>query len=352
MGKKIETVSLEPSDVSAITGEYITEELLKARNNKVVVNQLFKKAVLPKGFSTGVVPKVPVASLNVYSISAGGSIAESSYAYGGVTVTPTKRGIYISVQNEALKQSARPIMKELTSEFSDAITTDLDLSGMTVALGLVSETIDQLSFSGGTLASGLHTPIVRVDSITGQTISSVDYYEGKMLLSGSMSAGTVVYTYSSVAENNGLYVVTGTAKTITANDILTVRGSLNANSLSADVVLVNDIDLPNLMDSSNGIFVNAEQYTDKESLLNGEKGQLVDLKVLSSPNVPRGISVVLDSSRLGYDVTARDLWVTVEDYPTNDEQRLRVWIEQIYSYGDTMSLGIVTGGQANAGDLE
>jgi hypothetical protein len=198
--------------------------------------------------------------------------------------------------------------------------------------------------------------ISSVDLSTG-SISSVDYYDGKILLSSSVSTGTVTFLYSDRCKSSSLYVDAVDPGTLTIYDILNIRGSLIANSMRPDVVIVHPVDLPDIFlsqEAAGNAFIPSKQYANKEDLLAGEVGQIVDLKLLSSLYAPEGVAIVADSKRLGWDIIKRDLTGTAEVKPEKDQTWYHLWAEREFAVSDDSAIGVVVNikkNQYKASDL-
>ena len=338
---------LGKADVEAVSGESVSKVMLKAVNSKLVFDQLFKNEELPNGFSSGVVPNAPTTALTInVNIGAGNSLSESGYTYNGTTVTPIKNGLYIAIDNESIKVSSNPLMNNLVNEMSSALAREMDKEASTVLLGITAVTLT--TFTDGTIGA-CSTPVLEIVSVNGGTIASVDYEKGSIILDASIPS-TITYTYSSVANGTGYHMASTSAKTISIKDVLTMRGSLNANSIHPDVLIINDIDVTNFVydTQTDGLI----SYS-KDARYNGEIASLLDLSILTSDLLPQGIAVLVDSSRSGYSITGNrgKVFSTVQDKLDLDQKHLRVYSEVGYSLGDTKSVGIITNGQTNGVNL-
>ena len=338
-----EELALVSADVAAITGQDIADTILELAYPKFVLSQLYKKVKIPDGHKSVVVPLRPSASILVsQNVTEGSSITLSSYSFTGQTVSASKQGIRCEINNEALESSKRELLNDLFSEASNEWARVQELNGLTVCLDLKIGTIS--SWTGGTLGSSTFTPIINIlTASSGVTITNVDYPDGKVALASSVSAGTVTFTYSNMAKNNGLYSAVKDAGTLSVWDVFKLRSSLCANSVNPDVVLVNDIDLPTMLYSPDvsDFLISIKEYTSQDGILNGEIGLLPPLRVLSSPLAPQGAVLILDSSRLGFNCFKRELEGSKEDRSEIDSVWYHLWSENTFVVADTLAIGVL-----------
>ncbi len=340
--KEIKELSLGSIDVAAISSDYVTPKVLTVRNGNMVLSQLFQEVQLPKGNRRGIIPSIPSATLTVnYDVPEGSTLSESAYSYNASTVSTKKSGIYIAVDKEAFGTS-QPFLDQLASEMGTSLAQSDELRAQTVILDLRVGRIT--TWEGGTLGTSGLTPIIEIQSVSGATVSSVDYYDGKVLLTGSITEATVTFTYSNRCGTVGTNQCVDAINkgVLSLDDLLNLRAVMNANSIRSDVFLLNDDDLKSfLYDSSVSCFVSVRQYTDRSNVLNGEMGQIGDTKILVSRYVPSGVGILVDSLRIGYDVVSKKLWSSVENKLDYDQIRIRCWEDHEYAIGDTLSVGLV-----------
>jgi len=354
---EIEELGLGTIGVAAISGIEISEELLKKAEPKFIISQLFKKVNIPEGYGWIKVPKVPTAALTVeVNLSEGSTISESSYSYNANTVSARKMGLYIPINNESLEYSAKPLLDELLDEVSTALAKAQELRAMTIALDIRSTLVTEadIDASGTTLAT-TNVPVLQVISSTFNTgtLDAIDYSDGKFRISDSITTGTVTFLYSNMAKNSGQYKSVAGIGTLTVKDILNLAGDLAKNSLSPDVVLINDQDIPDVLYDASGsaIFLHERAYTDKSNFLSGEIGMLAHLKLLSSALIPQGIAIVADSKRLGYNCIREQFRTHIEEEPGYDQTRLRVYTENDFVNADSLSVGLLCNFGSLASDL-
>ncbi len=353
--KDLVELALGTADVKEITPRVISKTVDFVSRRKTVFTQVFKEnRDLQKIKGRRIVLPNVSENIIVETVSEGSSVSTSStISYTGTTVEVAKFGIRLEIDNEALEMPVRDVLKDFLYEAGMKLAEELDLRAQTVALDLKTGTIT--TWTGGTLGSTTLTPIVAISSVSsGATISAVDYYDGKVLLSNSVSAATVTFLYSNRCKTSGLVVDASEKAKLTSWDILKLRSSLLTSSVNPDIVLVNSNEITTLLYDPDvpGLFVNAKLYN--EDLINGEVGMIADLKVVESPIVPEGIAVMVDSSRLGYHVIKRDLEAEQEDKPDIDRTWYHLWTEREFAVTDDNAIGIVVNAKAgnfSASDL-
>jgi len=353
--KDLVELALGTADVQAITPRVISQAVDFVARRKTVFTQVFREnrdLEKTKG-RTIVLPSIS-ENITVETVSQGSSVSTSStISYSGTTVEVTKFGIKLEIDNEALEIPVRDVLKDFLYEAGMKLAEELDLRAQTVALDLKVGTID--SWSGGTLGSTTLTPIVAISSVSsGATINSVDYYDGKILLANSVSAATVTFLYADRCRTSGLVTDASNKGTLTAWDILNLRYNMLNASVSPDIVLINSKEVTTLLYDTIGapLFVNAKLYN--EDLVNGEIGMIADLKIVESPLVPEGVAVMVDSSRLGYQVIKRDLDAEEELRPEMDRTWYHLWTEREFEVINDNAIGIIVNaksGTYSAADL-
>jgi len=190
------------------------------------------------------------------------------------------------------------------------LAEELDLRAQTIALDLKSGTIT--SWTGGTLGSTTLTPIVSISSVSpGATVSAVDYYDGKVLLSSSVPAATVTFLYSDRCKSSGLVVDASEKSKLTTWDLLKLRSTLLAASVSPDIVIVNSNEITTLL-------------------------------------YDEGAAIMVDSSRFGYQVIKRELEAKKEDRPELDRTWYHLWTEREFAVTDDNAIGIVVNAKAGS----
>ena len=349
MRELTELAGLGTADVQAITPKIISKTVDSVSRKKAVVSQIFREnrdLEKTKG-RTIVLPNV-TESITVESVSEGSSVSTSStISYTGTTVEVSKFGIRLEIDNEALETPVRDVLKDFLFEAGRKLAEELDLRAQTIALDLKSGTIT--SWTGGTLGSTTLTPIVSISSVSpGATVSAVDYYDGKVLLSSSVPAATVTFLYSNRCKSSGLVVDASEKSKLTTWDLLKLRSTLLATSVNPDIAIVNSNEITTLLYDPDvpTLFVNAKLYN--KDLINGEIGMVADLKLVESPLVPEGAAIMVDSSRLGYHVIKRDLEAKQEDRVEIDRTWYHLWTEREFAVTDDNAIGIVVNAKAGS----
>jgi len=339
--REIVELALGTQDVKAITPDVIAKTIDEVSRHKRVFSQLFRenRDLVGKPGRRLIIPRF-VSNIAVSSeVGEGTSISPSTFSYEGTTIDVVKFGIRFEIDKEAIETPVRDILKDALAISGREWANELDKRAMTIALDLKTGTIT--SWSGGTLGAAT-APVVQIISVNGATIDSVDYYKGSVVLTGSVSAATVTYLYSNRCKSTGLYIDVNTAEYLKIWDVLKLRSTLVANSIYPDVLIVHPREVETLLYDPDcmSLFVSIREYSDKQEILNGEIGQIADLKVLASGQVPEGIGILVDSNRLGYDVIKRDLTGTKEDKPEYDQVWYHLWSEREFGVSDTLAIGI------------
>jgi len=353
--KDLVELALGTADVQEITPRIISKTVDFVSRSKTVISQIFRENKdLEKVKARSIVLPNVTESITVETLSEGGTISSSStISYTGTTVEVSKFGIRLEIDNEALEMPVRDVLKDFLYEAGKKLAEELDLRAQTISLDLKSGTIS--SWSGGTLGSTTLTPIVTISSVSpGATINAVDYYDGKVLLSNSVSAATVTFLYSNRCKSSGLVVDVSEKSSLTAWDIFNLRSTLLAATVNPDIVLVNSTEVSTLLydPDVSSLFVNAKLYN--KDLISGEIGMIADLRIVESPLVPEGVAIMVDSSRLGYHVIKRDLEAEEESKPAIDRTWYHLWTEREFAVTDDNAIGIIVNaksGSFSASDL-
>jgi len=338
--KIIEELALGTADVETVSGRFVSSIIDYSAKGKVVLSPLFRKVVLPIGRSEAVLPKGS-STVTFQVVSQGGTVSSfSGYRYQGTTVRPVKFGAMLQVDTEALESPERDIFKDMLVEAGSEYARYLDDRARTIALDLTSQSATITTGSLGTFAN---VPVISITSAGVSTISSVEYDTGIVTLAASIASDTITSLYSAKCNTSGLWMEAASPQTLTVYDILSMRGTLIDNSMNPDIVLVHNSDIPSLIYDATGsnLFVNAREYTDKDELLNGEIGQIMDLKIVSSNYLPQGIGIIVDSSRLGFEITRRELYGEKENKPDYDQVWYHLWSEKEYAVTDNKAVGVI-----------
>jgi len=358
--KEYEELGLSTADVNSIAGIDIADEILQKAQQKSIFSQLFKRIDVEEGNSSFKYPKSPSSTITVsQAVAPNSSIAISGYVFNTGTITARKCGCRIELSNESIEDASssnKELVQVMISEISNEIRLVDDARAYTIALDVQYNTLAESDFTGGTLAASTLKPILNIISSTLNTgsISAFDASDGKISLSSSISSGTVVYSYSNQARQNLQYMNCSTAKTLTYDDILSMRETMITNKIFPDVLIINDHDFPEVFSYAElaHLFTPASVYPKDRELLEGEIGSFVNMKVLTgSTIVPQGVGILIDTSRLGYEGIFRELDTKVEDLPESFSKRINVWDERDYGISDTQAVGLLVNGNSLASDL-
>jgi len=346
-------LALLPVDVEAITPRLVAQTLETVARGKAVFAQLFREnrdLIKEKGRKIVLPISAPAITI-LEDVAPGATIPPSTIAYTGLTIEVAKFGINFPLTKEALEMPRRDLIEDAFLEAGSKWAIILDNRAVRIAFDIKSGTIT--SWTGGTLGSTTLTPILEITSVSGATIKSVDYYEGKILLTSSVPAATVTFNYSNRLKDSGLYAPVYDAGTLKVWDVLQIRAKMIENSLTPDVLVVHDRDLPGLLyDASGaGIYLSSELYKPR---LAGEIGKIMDLHIVSSLHMIEGAGILIDSSRLGWSVIKRPLEGRAEDKPEFDEVWYVLWAEREFGVTNERAIGLVTNaktGDYSAADL-
>jgi hypothetical protein len=336
--KDIMELGLGSVDVVSITGSYVAKVIDYSAKEQAVFSSLFRPVSIPEGYGKILLP-LGKSSITFEIVNEGNTVStESNYYYNAQTVTPIKYGAILKCDMEAVESPTRIVFDDLLLEGSKEWTRMLEERASTVALDIRSSSIT--SWSGGTLGSTSLTPIIGITSVTGGTISSVDYYDGKVLLTGSTSGATVAFTYGNRCSTLGTGLVKdATSKgSLTLDDVLSLSNSMTANTVHPDILFVHNIDLRNFAKDTE--FQNYLIYG--ESKRKGFIGRALGLTVVTSGILPEGLGILVDSERLGWDIHKRDLEGIKQEFPSEDRIYYHLWAEREYAIADTLAIGVVT----------
>jgi len=357
--KEYEELGLSTTDVNSIAGIDVSDQLLQKAQQKTIFSQLYKSVNVEEGHNSFKYPKSPSSTITVsQDVAPNSSIAISGYVFNAGTIIPRKNGVRVELTNEAIEDASssnKELVQVMIDEISNEIKAVNDARAFTICLDVKYNTLTAGDFAGGTLASSTLRPILEIISSTFNTgsISSWDASDGKILLSGSVSSATVVYSYSNQAKSSSQYQDCATPKTITLADIFLMRTTMRGNTIYPDVCLLNDKDFDNIfiVEELSGLWVGVDSYKTNSPVLEGEIGKLLDLKVLAgSTLIPEGVVALVDSSRLGYEAVFRSD-VKVEFLPESFSKRISVWDVRDYGTSDNLAVGLVANGGSICADL-
>ncbi len=134
-------------------------------------------------------------------------------------------------------------------------------------------------------------------------------------------------------------------QTISVWDVLQGRNKIIGKNRHPNILIMNDSDLPGLLYDSKLKFLDVSAYGSREAILNGEIGKIFGLRVVTTTRAPEGAAVILDTSRLGYDVHKRDLRGYREDKYEYDSVWYHFWAERGFGVTDDLCVSLVVGGK-------
>jgi Fe-S cluster assembly iron-binding protein IscA len=348
MGKEVYELSLGSADVAIVSSDYVTDKLLSVRDNIAVLSQMYKSIKMPSGFKQAKAPACNSSTLTVTYVAEGSTVPLSNYTFVSNDVVPFKQGIHVAIDQESIKQAGNALIDYVSEEMGSKLNQVLETQAMTVCLDLRLGTLTNSDFVGGTLATATGSvPIFEILTVGGgATISQVNYAEGKIQLSSSVSTATITFSYANKVQTSGLYMSPANYGTIKVRDVLNMRATLSANSIHADCVFLSDADVSEFAYDAGNLFNPVV-----EDDLNGMIGKLLDLKVLSSNVIPQGNAIIVQGDRLGYDVQGRGLFAVSKYEPSEDSYHIWSYSENRFSDGDSFAVCLITNGQANAGSI-
>jgi len=339
--KTLEELGVGTADVAAITGKAIADSIEEVARGACVFAQLFKpnRDLVGAGKPRQIqFPKKGTGISVTWGVSPGSTVSASSFAYDAVTVSVEKVGIKLEFTNEALEQALRDVIKDHIYEAGLEYAEAVDDQAQTIMMDLKRETV---AISNDSVDAATNVPILRIISVSGATIANVQYDTGTITLTGSVAAATVVTEYPNMQKGNTMWVAATNAGSLSAKDLMRARAKVVGQKRNPDIVILNPVDLATLLFDTNLKFVDASAYGDREAILNGEIGKIFGMKVLLSTRAPEGAAIVVDSSRLGYDVIKRDLEGHRQDKPEYDSVWYNFWAERNFGVADTLAVALV-----------
>ena len=107
--------------------------------------------------------------------------------------------------------------------------------------------------------------------------------------------------------------------------------------------MVNPVDLIDLLydAAGNGLFTSVREYTVENGVLNGEIGQIGDIKLIKSALVPEGVGLLVDVERVGYQIVSRNFEGTREDFPEFDQIRYHLYSERDFGVSNSLAIGVL-----------
>ena len=328
MGRTIQELALGTADVTAITPKVISQTIEEVARGQRVFAQLFKEntdLMRTAGLEISF-PKKGTGISASFGVAQNTSIAPSSFAYDATTIRVQKIGIRLEFATESLESALRDAIKDHIFEAGIVYAETIDDRAITVALELTSVTSTVPAAT--TLVTGSY-PIWSITSVTGATIDGVNYATGTLYMTavGSVTPGTITYTYAKRVYDSTLYVDALNDNTLSSWDLLQARAKIVGQNFRPNVAIIHDDDVPSLLYDEKLKFLEVSAYGSREAILNAEIGKIFGLKILTSTRTATGHAVYADTSRLGYHVKKRELRGYREDKPEFDAIWYHMWAE-------------------------
>jgi N4-gp56 family major capsid protein len=349
--------TITSSDVAAITPEIISEAFTAIAHKKVVFAQLFKtnrdilnkpgkQVVFPGataagGFTIGVPENTDITGLNA-------SIGIESY--NGTTITITKIGGYLNITRESIKYAMRDVIKdniyEVGLQYKEAID---DMAYYTLIYGqYTSASAQKATISTGSSIGALASNVLYISAITTNPgVEAVDYVDGSIYFTSTLTSDCIVTFYT--VTKPGIYVRSAQRKSssegITAWGLLEAKATMIGYGRDPKVAVMSFADIPNLLYDDKVDFLDSSAYGGREPLMNAEIGKLWGLKIITeSRRLPRGVALVVDTDRMGYDVIKEDLEIFRDPVYERDAVSYYAYAERGFGVKDTLALAVVLGG--------
>jgi len=362
-------------DVKQITPKVISNVFEYIVHKKCVYEQLYKdnRDILNKPGKNVVFPEAKTAGafyvnypefVDVTTIATSATVGFGTI--GATTIGVVKLAGYFNVTREAIKFGMRDVIKdniwEVGMEYKEAIN-NMAYYQMMFGLNTIQAFSSRTLSSGDTLGlAGSATSIATAGdvmelSITPAAIANsiastgyMDYRRGTMHWAGSsivLGADCTVYfrqaTKPGYSRNASQLGSTGTG--ILGWGLLDGKAAMVGQGRDPDVAVLNYADIPNVLYDTKISFLDASAYGDREPLMNAEIGKLWGLKIITeSRRMPRGAAVVVDTSRMGYDVHKEELRSYREDVYKRDAVFYYFYSERGFGVRDTLAVCAVLGG--------
>lgn len=353
MARSIQDLALGTADVAAITPKVISATIEEVARGKRVFAQLFKEntdLMRTAGLEIAF-PKKGTGISASFDVSPNTSIAPSSFAYDATTIRVKKAGIRLEFTTESLESALRDVIKDHIYEAGIVYAETIDDRAITQALNLTSVTATVPAASS--IITGSY-PIWAVTSMTGATLTGIDYAKGSIFTSaaGSVTPGTITYTYAKRCYETTMYVDAVDDNTLKTWDLLQSRAKLLGQNYSPNVAIVHDDDIPSLLYDEKLKFLDASAYGGREAILNGEIGKVFGLKVITTTRTSSGHVVYADTSKLGYYVKKRELRGYREDKPEFDAIWYHMWSEGDFGVVNDAAVAISVNHGPTSGSLQ
>lgn len=349
--KEIHELALGTADVAAITPKIIATAIMEVARGETVFAQFFRpnRDLVGQGTPHEMsFPKKGTGITTSWGVSPGGTVTASSMTYDATTIRVAKGGIRLEFTNESLESSMRDVIKDHIYDAGLEWAEQIDDVAKTIMLSLVETTGTFTAAEGTSSVSVLaaKAPILEITSYVGNTIDFVDYYEGVIYFAGTAPTSTFSFKYANRPNSNTMTVETQSAQTISPWDMWQAKNKIVAQKRHPSFFVMNDLDLPGFIYDQNLKFLDVSAYGSREAIMNGEVGKVLALRIVTSVLAPEGAGIVLDTSRMGYDVTKRDLRGYREDKYEYDSVWYHFWSERNFGVTDDLAVALVVGGKA------
>ena len=338
--RNIQELALGTADVVAITPKVIAKTIEEVARGKRVMAQLFKenRDLMNQAGDQISFPKKGTGIAFEWGVGAGQTVSASSFSYDAVTISVVKVGGNLRFDREALDNALRDVIKDHITEAGEVYAETLDAVAWSVAVGKKAVNIVISNGSVGTTSS---LPLISIKSVTGGTISSVDYSTGTIILTGSVSSATVQAYFADNIKSTGLKVAGG--GTLTGKQILQLKAKIEGENYHPDVFICHPDHLADLLYDTNTKFLEASAYGSREPLLRGELGQVFGMKVLVTSRIPKSSAIMVDTSALGYRVIKKPLESIREEKPEYYQIWYHLWGRENFGVVNTLAIGMITG---------
>lgn len=349
--KDIQELALGTADVAAITPTLISRAIMEVARGEVVFAQFFRPNRDLVGLGTPhemSFPKKGTGITTSWGISPGGTVTASSMTYDATTIRVSKGGIRLEFTNEALESAMRDVIKDHIYDAGLEWAEQIDGVAKTVMLDL---TAGGATFTAAVGVTGVtvaaYAPFLSILTVTGNTIDYVDYFDGGIIFKSSTPSSTVTLLYANKPNSNTMTVEVAAQQTITPWDMWMAKNKIISQKRHPDFFIMNDLDLPGFIYDQKLKFLDTSAYGSREAIMNGEVGKVLALRIVTSVLAPEGAGIVIDSSRLGYDVHKRDLRGYREDKYEYDSVWYHFWSERGFGVTDDLAIALVVGGYAS-----
>jgi len=298
--KSLEELATTTTEVTAMLPKVIIDEVEESARTRRFGRSLVRindDLVRTKGRSIVIGRR---GTLTASAVSEGSSPTESTLSYTSHTITPSKIGTCAKISQEAIDGLELNLIKEAVTEAGIALADKEDEDIVHELIGYETDTA--VASGAETISTG--DKILEIVSDPADVVSSVDYYDGKIVTSG---AGTITY-----AKTTRTYVKeVSTAGSLVYKDIAAAAGDIRARKWKANFLM----------------------------------------KVLVSTQIPDGVSLVVDSTRAGWLAIKRNIDLKRWDNPQTDSVELYFYMEYGVAVTDEDAIVVLVNSASDAVDL-